>query len=84
MSLWLYLGDQVHAVSEGGDEPYGGVPVEGGQLLLPHQSENVPEEPVLWNRIRIHKDIVLKLVYIDIGEDCTAEVFKAKITIANH
>ena len=37
-----YLGHEIHAVSERCDEPNGGVPVEGGQLLLPHQPVDVP------------------------------------------
>ncbi len=37
-----YLGDEVHAVPERGNEPDGGVPVEGNQLLLPHQPVDIP------------------------------------------
>jgi hypothetical protein len=40
--LFPHLGDEVHAVPERGDEPNGGVPVEGHQLLLPHQPVDIP------------------------------------------
>jgi hypothetical protein len=44
--LLPYLGDEVHAVPERGDEPNGGVPVEGHQLLLPHQPVDIPAAAV--------------------------------------